>query len=262
MKRIVARIFTEGSGFEGGIGAAVVAMKGRKMGKRRPKHLGAGEEHTVFEAEVCGAIFALDIIAVTISPTLASASSPPSTPSSAASSTHRTLIVNVHWLPAHVGIAGNEAVDACAKEAAQGISPLSSRIALFEMPLPASKAAATAVAPSLSRRAGIRSDRLHQGTPASPRSTRPFPANRYRECTKTSVGFAAVSSPSSALATSRSTPASTESNSPLRRPRISTHFLLACPASRAHRLCLVSCLGSVCSPSAAFSPPNPSPAPS
>ncbi|KAJ7926623.1 hypothetical protein B0H13DRAFT_2313339 [Mycena leptocephala] len=54
-----------------------------------------------------------------------------------------TLKVRIHWVPAHVGIAGNEAVDARAKEAAQGASSaLASRIIPFENPLPTSKAAA------------------------------------------------------------------------------------------------------------------------
>jgi ribonuclease HI len=55
-------IFTDGSGFEGGVGAAVAAMKGREMGEQCTKYLGTNSEHTVFEAEVCGAILALDIV--------------------------------------------------------------------------------------------------------------------------------------------------------------------------------------------------------
>ncbi|KAJ7669636.1 hypothetical protein B0H17DRAFT_902116, partial [Mycena rosella] len=56
--------------------------------------------------------------------------------------TLHTLRVRMHWVPAHVGIAGNEVVDTHAKEAAQDSSPLSSRIPLFETPLPTSKVAA------------------------------------------------------------------------------------------------------------------------
>ncbi|KAJ7146533.1 hypothetical protein C8R44DRAFT_574328, partial [Mycena epipterygia] len=53
--------------------------------------------------------------------------------------------LHIHWVPDHVGIAGNEAVDARAKDAAQGSSsPLSSHIPELDVPLPLSKAAAIA----------------------------------------------------------------------------------------------------------------------
>ncbi|KAJ7828638.1 hypothetical protein B0H13DRAFT_2437275 [Mycena leptocephala] len=57
----------------------------------------------------------------------------------------RTLQIRLHWVPAHIGIVGNEAVDACAKAAAQGASsPLATRIKLFESALPVSRAAVIA----------------------------------------------------------------------------------------------------------------------
>ncbi|KAJ7692445.1 hypothetical protein B0H17DRAFT_1200502 [Mycena rosella] len=56
-----------------------------------------------------------------------------------------TLKVRMHWVPAHVGIVGDEAVDARMKEAAQGASsPLASCIPLPDSPLPTSRAVAIA----------------------------------------------------------------------------------------------------------------------
>ncbi|KAF7372611.1 hypothetical protein MVEN_00124100 [Mycena venus] len=171
MDRIVARggvcIFTDGSGFEGGVGAAAVAMKNGAVGEQRQKHLGTESEHTIFESEVCGAILALDIIAgmprltdvdvfIDCQPAIAALASPKSQPGQyllaafhaiLAHLLHarRTLQIRIHWVPAHVGIVGNETVDACAKAAAQGASsPLATRIKLFESPLPTSRAAVIA----------------------------------------------------------------------------------------------------------------------
>jgi ribonuclease HI len=171
LERIVRRgglcVFTDGSGYEGGVGAAAVAMKGAEIGTHRMKHLGTAAEHTVFESEVTGAILALNIVASTprvrkvdifmdCQPAIAVLTSPKPQPGqyliAAFHASHRRLLrarstmkVHLHWVPAHIGIAGNEAVDARAKEAAQGnTSALSTRIKIFEAPLPISKVAAIA----------------------------------------------------------------------------------------------------------------------
>ncbi|KAJ7437626.1 hypothetical protein B0H11DRAFT_2255240 [Mycena galericulata] len=47
-----------------------------------------------------------------------------------------TLKLCIHWVPAHVGIAGNEAVDARAKEVQGASSVIASRIIPFESALP------------------------------------------------------------------------------------------------------------------------------
>jgi ribonuclease HI len=160
-------VYTDGSGYEGGIGAAAVAWNGKEEVACRTKYLGPTSKHTVFESEVAGAILALDIVKGTprltsidiftdCQPAIIALAAPKPQPGQYLLNTfhtlHRrllrarpTLRIRIHWVPAHVGIAGNEAVDARAKEAAQGASSaLSSRIRLFESPLPVSKAAALA----------------------------------------------------------------------------------------------------------------------
>jgi ribonuclease HI len=171
MDRIVAKggfcVFTDGSGYEGGVGAAAVAMKNGVVGEHRQKYLGTDGEHTVFESEVCGAILALDIIAGTprlteadvfidCQPAIAALASPKAQPGQYLLAAfhailarlfraRRTLRIRIHWVPAHVGIVGNETVDAYAKAAAQGASsPLATRVKLFESPLPTSRAAVIA----------------------------------------------------------------------------------------------------------------------
>ncbi|KAJ7692536.1 hypothetical protein B0H17DRAFT_841856, partial [Mycena rosella] len=97
-------------------------------------------EHTVFEAEVTGAILALDIIKATprltnidifmdCQPAITAIAAPQAQPGQYLLATFHsalrrlrracsTLRLRIHWVPAHVGIAGNEAVDAHAKDAA------------------------------------------------------------------------------------------------------------------------------------------------
>jgi ribonuclease HI len=137
-------VYTDGSGFEVGVGAAAVAWNEGKEGKVRAKHLGPEDEHTVFESEVVGAILTLDIIASTARLTsvdvftdcqpaliaLAALRAQPGQYLLAAFHlllrrllrARPTLRICFHWIPAHVGVPGNEAVDAHAKEAAQGAS--------------------------------------------------------------------------------------------------------------------------------------------
>ncbi|KAJ7871996.1 hypothetical protein B0H14DRAFT_3567290 [Mycena olivaceomarginata] len=154
-------------GGEGRVGAVAVTVKGGVAGEHRTKHLGPLTEHTVFESEVTGAILALDIISSTprlpdvdvfidCQPAITALSSAPKAQPgqyliAAFHASHRhllrsrsTLRIRLHWVPAHVGIEGNEAVDERAKEAALGSStPLAKRVKALDT-LPISKAAAIA----------------------------------------------------------------------------------------------------------------------
>ena len=54
-------VFTDGSGFQGGIGTAAIA-DGQEHRHVQCTHLGPDTEHTVFEGELGGLVLALDII--------------------------------------------------------------------------------------------------------------------------------------------------------------------------------------------------------
>ncbi|KAF7372603.1 hypothetical protein MVEN_00123200 [Mycena venus] len=278
MARITSRggmcIFTDGSGFEGGVGSAAVAMRGEEVRAMRKKHLGDEDEHTVFEAEVCGAILALDIIAGTprltdvdlfmdCQPTIHAISSPRSQPGQyllaafhallgRLSDKHRTLRIRIHWVPAHVGIAGNELVDAHAKDAALGdLTPLASRITLFESPLPSSKSAVVA--------SGIKAfaARWLREWQSSPRFARIAAFDSAIPSKAVVRMYSNLSCPGCSVLTQLRT-GHIGLNAYLHRfhlapsplcphcasaPESVPHFLLACPTLRAHRLRLIARIG-------------------
>ncbi|KAF7372169.1 hypothetical protein MVEN_00076000 [Mycena venus] len=277
MEGIVAKggfcIFTDGSGFEGGVGAAAVAMKGLDMGETRQKYLGTEGEHTVFESEVCGAILALDIIAGTprltnvdlfmdCQPAIIALSSPKPQPGQYLLAAfhallgrllraRRTLKIRIHWVPAHIGIEGNEAVDARAKEAAVGMfSPLASRISLFESPLPSSKAAAVASGSKASAARWLAEWSL------SPRFSCIAAFDSALPSKAVARPYSELSRPRGSILTQLRT-GHIGLNAYLHRfnltpspnchhcgvPESVPHFLLICPAYHAHRLCLISRLG-------------------
>jgi hypothetical protein len=60
-------VFSDGSGVEGKVGAAAVALVGEEVKETRRMHLGSLTDHTVYEAECVGVLLALDIIKSTAS---------------------------------------------------------------------------------------------------------------------------------------------------------------------------------------------------
>jgi hypothetical protein len=54
-------IYTDGSSIDRGVGAAAVMYKNGQVTKTLHKHLGPNSKHTVFEAEIAGAIMGVDM---------------------------------------------------------------------------------------------------------------------------------------------------------------------------------------------------------
>jgi ribonuclease HI len=152
-------VYTNDLGFEGGVGAAAVAWNSGKEGKVQTKHLGLEDEHTGFESEVAGTILVLNIIVsmarltsvdvfMDCQPMLIALTVPQAQLGQYLLTAfylllcrllcaHPNLRICFHWIPVHVGIPGNEAVDACVKEVAQGASSaLTLCLPLFDCPPP------------------------------------------------------------------------------------------------------------------------------
>ena len=157
------RVYSDGSDFQGGVGAAAVLYA---PGRRRPRvlhyHLGPSTDHTVYEAEVVGTLLALELLRT--EPRLSRKASialdntaviQASTLSSAAPGRylvdhfHRSLRslrqqrpdlrLTLRWSPGHDGIPGNEKADEEAKAAARGrTSPKSDLPKALQRQLPLS----------------------------------------------------------------------------------------------------------------------------
>ncbi|KAK7006698.1 hypothetical protein R3P38DRAFT_3214056 [Favolaschia claudopus] len=234
-----------------------------------------GSGHQKIEAFgiVCGAILALDIVAdisrltdvdifLDCQPAIAALFSPKTQPGQyllavfhailgRLTRTRRTLKIRLRWVPAHVGIAGNELVDTLAKEAALGAStPLKTSVKIFESPLPVSRAAAIAAGSKAFTRKWVEEWRT------SPRHARiaffdsPTPSNVVSKM------YNGLSRPQCSILAQLRT-GHIELNAYLFRfhlapspscphcnvPESVPHFLLLCPAYRAQRLRLYMRLG-------------------
>ncbi|KAK7012564.1 ribonuclease H-like domain-containing protein [Favolaschia claudopus] len=136
-------IYSDGSGYEGGIGAAATTVW-RGVRSTRRVYLGPDSEHTVFEAEVAGTLLALDLarsasrarkVVILLDNQAcirALANRRPQPGMYLLTEFHRLLTAllkakprfhgNVHlaWVPGHSNVEGNELADEAAKQAAQG----------------------------------------------------------------------------------------------------------------------------------------------
>jgi hypothetical protein len=60
--RTAVRVYTDGSGLGGEIGAVAVLYKGEMEKEQRRYHLGSMEEHTVYERECMGVLLGLELM--------------------------------------------------------------------------------------------------------------------------------------------------------------------------------------------------------
>lgn len=157
-------IFTDGSGYEGGIGASAVATDSKGQDHVQKRYLGSALHHTVFEGEVVGLLLTLGIIwavprtnTVTILADNQAAITAPKNPRrqpgrylleafndelAKLRKARPHLKIHITWIPGHEDVVGNERADTAAKEAAEGdTTPLKRRIPVLDGELPTSIAA-------------------------------------------------------------------------------------------------------------------------
>jgi ribonuclease HI len=160
------KVYSDGSGLDGQIGAAAVLYKdGREIASANV-HLGGIDEHTVYEGEAVGSGLGLELLrkqesvegSVTMvidnqAATRAVNNYNPSPSSwiwdewhdlySRFSTTHTNAKLTIRWSPGHEGTVGNERADEEAKRAAhRRTTPIDGIPEAFRPDLPISKAAA------------------------------------------------------------------------------------------------------------------------
>lgn len=150
----IIQIYTDGSGHNGGIGAAAVLMREGKDPRMLKYHLGPDKTHTVYKAEVVGLMLAAKLLATEPNIVYPATIFIDNQAAIKSGESHRTkpggyLIENfrsmtrfiakrraeqerdfkltVRWIPGHKGIIGNELADKAAKEAAEGAHRNSAR---------------------------------------------------------------------------------------------------------------------------------------
>ncbi|GJE98453.1 RNA-directed DNA polymerase from transposon X-element [Phanerochaete sordida] len=137
------RVYSDGSDFRGGVGAAAILLRGQTpTSKSLRAHLGTSAQHTVYESELAGVLLGLHMIrkepglvskasiALDNKAAVLALRSRRSTPghhlldavhelAKAVTVRHPNIKLTVRWVPGHLGVDGNELADDEAKKAAQ-----------------------------------------------------------------------------------------------------------------------------------------------
>jgi ribonuclease HI len=205
---ITVTIYTDGSAYEGGVGAAAVLTRPRRPPRKIQLHLGETSKYTVYTGEVTGLLLGAHLLcsetrgfdtvlfAVDNQATVQSFEAHKPAPSHMLldafekrlknlSKRRKDLKVKILWIPGHEGVEGNEIADSAAKDAASGTSSPGRQLPkLLRKTLPASKAA---VKMALDERL---SDRAARWWRSSPRFNRAklvdpdLPSKKFIQATK------------------------------------------------------------------------------
>ena len=159
------KVYTDGSGIEGHIGAAAVLYRNGVLKSRRRMQLGSSKHHTVYEGEGVGMVLGLELlreerslegmVSMGTDNTAAISATHAIKPSPShyiwdifhkrlkmVQNKHKAMDLLVKWVPGHMDIVGNDRADVEAKKAAtEGSSPLHKLPAPLRKTLPRSKSA-------------------------------------------------------------------------------------------------------------------------